>query len=271
MEPALTPTPACHSELAPGTAVSVRGDLPEPSTSWHRSPSTGHKKAKKLPSSQWHRGKPRAEARPMSDSPQSPLASRPPTHIERSSPGTSDQASPAVRMPSTQEALQAARDIMSMPVPGVPPMSVLRSRGKPPLGSPQSPPARYWSQSREHSRRRSPPVTVQGKVHVDHPRLPPDCLVGCHPTETLGTAPLQGVSTYGTETDIARGPRVRGVTAAGHSLDVDAVPAQNPTPRPCQGIASAAPGVDPQHLAIVGPPIGADRRAAATDGTSPPR
>ncbi|XP_026511536.1 coagulation factor XIII B chain [Terrapene carolina triunguis] len=54
------------------------------------------------------------------------------------------------------ETLQVAGDIMSMPVPGVPPMLAPCSRGKPPLGSPQSPPTRYRSQSRHRSRRRSP-------------------------------------------------------------------------------------------------------------------
>ncbi|EMP34046.1 Alkaline ceramidase 2 [Chelonia mydas] len=42
-------------------------------------------------------------------------------------------------MSSMLEALQAARDVMSMPVPRALPMSVSCSRGKPPLGSLQSP------------------------------------------------------------------------------------------------------------------------------------
>ncbi|EMP24530.1 Lysocardiolipin acyltransferase 1 [Chelonia mydas] len=57
MESALTP--------ALGTVVSVHGNLPVQSTSQHRSPSTGHaKKARKAPSSQRHRGKPRGSQMP---------------------------------------------------------------------------------------------------------------------------------------------------------------------------------------------------------------
>ncbi|EMP24454.1 Tetratricopeptide repeat protein 27 [Chelonia mydas] len=47
---------------------------------------------------------------------------------ERSSPAPSEQASPDVWMPSTPEALQAARDIMSMPVPRAPLMLAPCSR-----------------------------------------------------------------------------------------------------------------------------------------------
>ncbi|EMP39067.1 Olfactomedin-like protein 2B [Chelonia mydas] len=154
MEAALTPTPARHSESAPGTAALVHGDPTAPSTDRHRSLSAGH--AKKRPSLLRHWSKTRREARPMLGSPYSPSAFRPPTQVEQSSPAHSEQASPYVRMPSTPEALQAAWDVMSMPVPGALPTLAPQSRGKPPLGSPQLPLARYRTQSRECSRRCSP-------------------------------------------------------------------------------------------------------------------
>ncbi|EMP39927.1 hypothetical protein UY3_02879 [Chelonia mydas] len=162
MESALTPTPVHRSEFAPGTTASVCGDRLASLTSWHRSPSTGHKKAKKTPSSEWHRGNPGAETRPMLGSPRSPPASRPLTHVERSSLAASE----------TLEALQAARDVKSMPVPGVPPMSAPGSRCKPLLGSPQSLPARHRSQSREHSRCRSPPSDSSGHSPRGFPSTP---------------------------------------------------------------------------------------------------
>ncbi|EMP26400.1 hypothetical protein UY3_16519 [Chelonia mydas] len=99
MVSALTPNPVHCSESALGTAASVRSDLPASLTSWHRSPSTGHKETKKMPSLQQHRGKPGIETRPMSGSPRPPPAARPPTHVQRSSPATSDQASLDVRCP----------------------------------------------------------------------------------------------------------------------------------------------------------------------------
>ncbi|EMP38036.1 hypothetical protein UY3_04795 [Chelonia mydas] len=123
--------------------MSVHADPPAPSTGQHRSPFTGHtKKARKTPSSQRHRSKPGTEARPMWGSPRSPRASGPPTQVEQSSPTHSAQASPDVWVLSTLEALQVAQDVMSMLVPGAPLMSAPCSRGKPLLGSPQSPPAR---------------------------------------------------------------------------------------------------------------------------------
>ncbi|EMP37557.1 Nuclear cap-binding protein subunit 1 [Chelonia mydas] len=88
-------------------------------------------------------------------------ASRLPNLVEWSSPATSEQASPDVRMPSTVEALQAARDVMTMPVPGALPLSASCSRGKPPLGSPQSPPAQH--RSRERSRRYSLSSNCSGR------------------------------------------------------------------------------------------------------------
>ncbi|EMP33097.1 hypothetical protein UY3_09757 [Chelonia mydas] len=170
MESALTLTLARRSEPVPGTSALVRGDPPVPSTSRHWSPSVGHAKgARKTPSSQWHRGKSGTAASPMSGSPQFPPGLRPLTHVERNSLAPSEQASPDDRMPSTLEALQAARDVMSMLVLGAPPMSAPRSRGKPPLGSPQSPPARYRSQLRERSRRHSPPSDRSGKSPCGSP------------------------------------------------------------------------------------------------------
>ncbi|EMP37903.1 hypothetical protein UY3_04885 [Chelonia mydas] len=83
------------------------------------------------------------------------------THVERSSPAPLEQASPDVWMLSTPEALHVARDVMSMLVPGAPPMSAPRSRDMPLLGSPQSPPAR--SRSRECSRCRLPPSNRSGQ------------------------------------------------------------------------------------------------------------
>ncbi|EMP30126.1 Neurogenic locus notch like protein 3, partial [Chelonia mydas] len=83
--------------------------------------------------------------------------------------------------------------------------------------------------------------------------------------------PPRGANTDGTKADVSRGPRLRGVTAAGYSTDINAVPTRNPAPRTHQGIASAAPGVNRWCLAVAGPPVGADCRAAATDGTGPPR
>ncbi|EMP29840.1 Transformer-2 protein like protein alpha, partial [Chelonia mydas] len=69
IESALTLTPVRRSELAQGTVVSLRSDPLVPSTSQHRSSSTGHaKKARKTPS-QWHQSKPRTEARPILGSP----------------------------------------------------------------------------------------------------------------------------------------------------------------------------------------------------------
>ncbi|KAH1168620.1 hypothetical protein KIL84_013210 [Mauremys mutica] len=117
--------------------MSVRGDPLVPSTNWHHSPSAGHtKNAKKRPSPPRHQSKTEGEARPMLASPWSPLASRPPTQVERSSLAHSEQTSPDVWMPSTPKALEAAQDVMSLPVPGAPPMLAPQSRGKPPLGSP---------------------------------------------------------------------------------------------------------------------------------------
>ncbi|KAM7152739.1 uncharacterized protein RBU57_012766 [Macrochelys suwanniensis] len=64
------------------------------------------------------------------------------------------------------------------------------------------------------------------------------------PTETLGTAPCQGVSTDRIEADVAKGPSLIGVTAAGCGTDIDAVTAWNPAPKLRQDTASAAQGVD---------------------------
>ncbi|EMP39075.1 hypothetical protein UY3_03724 [Chelonia mydas] len=113
-------------------------------------------------------------------------------------------------MPSTSKALQAAWDIMSMPVPGALPVLAPRSRGKPPLGSPQSPPAQYQSRSRERSRHR--PATVQGSVHVDRPRHQPDCLDGCRPTGTPSIAHLRKENIDGTMVDVANSPSLAGDT-----------------------------------------------------------
>ncbi|EMP32389.1 hypothetical protein UY3_10476 [Chelonia mydas] len=173
MESALTPTPTHLSESAPGIVMSVRRDILVPSTSRHRSLSSGHaKKARKMPSSQLHQRKPSPEARPMSGSSRSPPASRPRTHLEQSSPAPLEQTSLEVRMPSTPEALKEARDVMSMPVPEAPPMLAPRFRGKPPLGSPQSPAAWYRSRSREHSQCRSPPSNRSGKSPHGSPLTP---------------------------------------------------------------------------------------------------
>ncbi|EMP38657.1 hypothetical protein UY3_04138 [Chelonia mydas] len=152
MESVLTPTPVRHSELAPGTVVLVRGDPSVPSTSRHHSPFSEHtKKAKKRPSPPRHRSKTGGEARSMLGSPRSPSASRPLTQVELSSPAHLEQASPDVWMPSMPETRQMAQDVMSLQVPGALLMLALRSRGKPPLGTVQSPPAWYRSRSRECS------------------------------------------------------------------------------------------------------------------------
>ncbi|EMP37286.1 hypothetical protein UY3_05523 [Chelonia mydas] len=108
----------------------------------------------------------------MSGSPQSPPASRPLTHVERSSPAASDRASPDVRMPSTLETLQVARDVMTMSVPGAPPVSAPSSRGKPLLSSPQWSLVQHQFWSRECSQCRSPPSECSRHSPCGSPSTP---------------------------------------------------------------------------------------------------
>ncbi|KAM7151676.1 uncharacterized protein RBU57_012234 [Macrochelys suwanniensis] len=164
MESALAPTPVRRAESAPGTLSSVRGDPPAPSSGRHRSPSCRQRKA---PSAHCRRDKDKGEARPVCGSPNSPPGPIALTHAERSSPVSSAQASPDARMPSTPEAFQAAKDLLTLQVPAVPAPGVL-SRGKLPLGSRPSTPTRRGSRSRDRSRVRSPLST-----RSDHSPQPP--------------------------------------------------------------------------------------------------
>ncbi|KAM7160431.1 uncharacterized protein RBU57_010571 isoform 1-T2 [Macrochelys suwanniensis] len=85
-----------------------------------------------------------------------------------------------LRTPSTPEAFQAARDIMTLQVPGVP--LGPRSRGKPPLGSRQSTPTRRRSRSRDRSRDRSP-LSVQSRHSPQPPLSLPVSLSGKVPSD----------------------------------------------------------------------------------------
>ncbi|XP_065428571.1 uncharacterized protein LOC135976504 [Chrysemys picta bellii] len=258
MESALAPTLARHSDPVPGTAVSVRGDPPVPSTSRHRSPSTGHaKRTGKTPSSQRHQGKSGIETRPMSGSPRSSPGPRPLTHAEQSSPAPSEQASLDVRVPSMPEALQVAKDIMSMPVPGAPPMSAPCSRGKLPLGSPQSPPAQSRSQLGERSQHCSPPSDCSRLSPCGSPSTPVRLSGWVPSNQDFWPTCLRGASTDGTKADISK--------EVPHLVTV---PSWTPAPSLCQG--TIAPGVDCWRLAVAGPPVETVHGAATDVSAVPP-
>ncbi|EMP37133.1 hypothetical protein UY3_05664 [Chelonia mydas] len=157
-----------------------------------------------------------------------------------------------------------------MLVPGAPPMSTPCSRGKPPLGSPQLPPAQCRSQSRECSQCCSQPSDCLGQSPYGLPSTPTRLsLAESHLAGSLCTARPQGANIDGTTAGIANSPRLGGGTAVGHGTIVDTVPTRTPAPSLHQDIA--APGVDCRRLTIVGPPVEAVRRAAVTIGIGPPR
>lgn len=144
LAPASEPT---RSDSAPSTVASVQSMLPAPTSDRRQSPSlvpdNKQRKARKRCSPTSCKGKKRAgrEQRPVWGSSSPPDGGQALTPAEQPSPlqvpsatlGTG-KGTQHLAVPSTQQAFQTAKDILSLPVRPRPAADVPRSRGMPALG-----------------------------------------------------------------------------------------------------------------------------------------